>query len=154
MAVGKVVGLHTSDGGVPKLATRVLEVTSSGCIGDRQNDLKHHGGINKAVCLFQAEIMNELVNDGHPISPGSTGENILMTGIPVGEIRPGVRLIFPNVELVITQDAPPCKTIMLSFTGGQFNAISHKKRPNFTRWYAKVSKEGSIRIGDSIELFN
>ena len=154
MSIGKVVGLHTSKGGVPKLTTGLLEVTTNGCTGDQQNDLKHHGGINKAVCIFQEEIIDELVNNGHPISPGSTGENILITGIPVGDIRPGVRLIFPNVELVITQDAPPCKTIKQSFTGGQFKAISHKKRPYFTRWYAKVSKEGSVRVGDSIELFN
>lgn len=154
MKIGKVVGLHTSKGGVPKLATGLLEVTSNGCTGDQQNDLKHHGGINKAVCLFQEEIMNELIKDGHPIFPGSTGENILLTGIPIGDISPGVSLIFPNVELVITQDAPPCKTINQSFTGGKFNTISHKKRPNITRWYAKVTKEGSVRVGDSIELLN
>ena len=151
---GKVVGLHTSNGGVPKLPTEMLVVTSDGCLGDKQNDRKHHGGLNKAVCIFQEEIIADLANNGHPISPGSTGENVLISGIPIGEIKPGVSLKFPNVELVVTQDAPPCKTIKQSFSNGDFNVISHKKFPNHTRWYAKVSMEGIIELNDQVESVN
>ena len=49
---GKVVGLHTSNGGVPKLPTEMLVVTRDGCLGDKQNDRKHHGGMDKAVCIL------------------------------------------------------------------------------------------------------
>ena len=69
--LAKVTGLHTSGGGVPKLPVEVLEITTNGCIGDSQNDLKHHGGVEKAVCIFQQEIINELNQHGHPISPGT-----------------------------------------------------------------------------------
>ena len=150
----KVVGLHTSNGGVPKLPTELLVVTRDGCLGDKQNDRKHHGGLDKAVCIFQEEIIADLANNGHPISPGSTGENVLISGIPIGDIKPGVSLKFPNVELTVTQDAPPCKTIKESFIGGQFSVISHKKQPNFTRWYAKVTQAGTIYLDDSIETVN
>jgi MOSC domain-containing protein YiiM len=63
-------------------------------------------------------------------------------------------LKFPDVELTITQDAPPCKTIKDSFISGQFSVISHKKQPNFTRWYAKVTQAGTIYLDDSIEMVN
>ena len=152
--LAKVTGLHTSDGGVPKLPVEVLEITTNGCIGDSQNDLKHHGGVEKAVCIFQQEIINELNQHGHPISPGTTGENILIEGIEVGQIQPGSIVRFSNLELVITQDAPPCKTIKESYNDGYFNAISHKKFPHFTRWYAKVIKEGKVEIDDSVEVIN
>ena len=152
--LAKVTGLHTSNGGVPKLPVDVLTVTAEGCIGDSQNDLKHHGGSQKAVCIFQQEIIDKLNHEGHPISAGTTGENVLIQGIEIGEIQPGTIIRFPNVELVVTQDAPPCKTINKSFSNNNFNALSHKKFPNYTRWYAKVSKEGNIYLDDPVEIIN
>ena len=104
--LAKVTGLHTSNGGVPKLPVDTLVVTTEGCIDDSQNDLKHHGGRQKAVCIFQQEIIEKLNQEGHPISAGTTGENILIQGIEIGDIQPGTLVKFPNVELIITQDAP------------------------------------------------
>ncbi len=149
---GRITGLHISDGGVPKLPVQSLEIVSTNCIGDKQNDLEHHGGIDKAVCLFQQEIIDQLNSEGHPINAGSTGENILIHGIPIGNIYPGVIIKFPSVELIITQDAPPCKTIKDSFKDGYFNAISHKKKPHYTRWYARVIKEGVVSVDDSVSV--
>ena len=148
----RITGLHTSDGGVPKLPAQSLEIVSANCIGDKLNDLEHHGGIDKAVCLFQQEIIDQLNSEGHPINAGSTGENILIHGIPIGNIYPGVIIKFPSVELIITQDAPPCKTIKDSFKDGYFNAISHKKKPHYTRWYARVIKEGVVSVDDSVSV--
>ena len=76
---------------------------------------------------FSAEIIEKLNYEGHPISAGTTGENVLIQGIEIGEIQPGTIVKFPNVELVVTQDAPPCKTIKKSFSNNNFNAISHTK---------------------------
>ena len=152
--LAKVTGLHTSNGGVPKTPVELLEVTINGCVGDKQNDLKHHGGIDKAVCIFQQEIIEQLNQAGHPIAAGSTGENILIHGLAIGDIKPGSVIKFPNVQLMITQDAPPCKTIKESFLNGYFNAISHIKSPNHTRWYAKVIEEGLIKLNDTIEVIN
>lgn len=147
-----VVGLHASNGGVPKLPRESLVVTFDGCDGDSQNDLKHHGGKDKAVCIFQQEIIDNLVDKGHPIGPGTTGENLLIQGIQVGILTVGSRLTIGSCELEITQDAPPCKTIKQSFNDDNFMLISHKKHPNFTRWYARVISEGEIVLGQEISL--
>ena len=48
--------------------------------GDKQNDLKHHGGENRAVCLYSMDLITELKKEGHPIFEGSTGENITIQG--------------------------------------------------------------------------
>jgi hypothetical protein len=43
---GSVEGLFVSpQGGVPKGMVELLQITANGCIGDRQNDLKHYGGL-------------------------------------------------------------------------------------------------------------
>ena len=50
---GSIVGLFAAlEGGVPKPSVQTLHIVESGCIGDQQNDTKHHGGPNRAVCLF------------------------------------------------------------------------------------------------------
>ena len=150
----KVTGLHISSGGVPKTPVLSLSVNNNGCQGDDQADKKHHGGKSKAICLFQQEILDSLSIDGHPIFPGSTGENILIEGIDIGKIGIDTRLRIGEVEIIVTQDAPPCKTIRNSFINGEFNKISHRKNPDFTRWYASVNVTGTITVGDIVELIN
>ena len=150
----KVTGLHISSGGVPKTPVHSLTVTNNGCQGDDQADKKHHGGRNKAICLFQQEILDSLSANGHPILPGSTGENVLIEGIEIGKIGINTCLKIGEVEIIVTQDAPPCKTIRNSFINGEFNKISHRKNPDFTRWYASVNVTGTITVGDLVELIN
>jgi len=148
------LGLFISQGGVPKLPVESLFIDKSGCFGDKQNDLKHHGGEDKAVCIIQNSIICDLQSQGHPIKPGSTGENILIGGSDVGQIFPGTKLMFKELEIEITQDAPPCKTISQSFTDGEFTLISHKKFPLFTRWYARVLKSGTVFANEEYEIIN
>ena len=151
---GTVLGLFVSQGGVPKLPVESLLVEFSGCFGDKQNDLKHHGGEDKAVCLIQNSIIADLQSQGHPIMAGSTGENILIDGCKVGDISPGTILRFNQLEIEITQDAPPCKTIKNSFIDGEFTLISHKKFPNVTRWYARVLTQGTIQNNEQYQIIN
>ena len=150
----KVTGLHISRGGVPKTPVHSLTVTNNGCQGDDQADKKHHGGRNKAICLFQQEILDSLSANGHPISPGSTGENILIDGIDIGKIGIDTCLRIGEVEIIVTQDGTPCKTIRNSFINGEFNKIAHRRYPDCTRWYASVNVTGTITVGDLVELIN
>lgn len=151
IANGQLVGLHVNpNGGVPKLAVNSLEVNKNGCVGDKQNNRKHHGGPQKAVCLFCHELLEHLSNEGHPIFPGSTGENVLISGLNPETLGPGVVLEIGDVVLEITEDAHPCKKIESSFTDGLFSLLSHKQHPYNTRWYAKVLREGHMSNGDEV----
>ena len=148
---GVVIGLHVNpEGGVPKHPVPTLEVERNGCVGDKQNDRKHHGGPQKAVCLLEQHVLEHLKRMGHPIAPGTTGENILVDGTAPGQFIVGARLSIGEVELTITGDAPPCKTIRASFAEGTFNELSHRKTPGQTRWYAKVDQTGTVRMGDAL----
>jgi len=66
---GSIAGLFASPkGGVPKLQVQSLQVTTDGCVGDFQRNKKHHGGTQRAVCLYSEEVINTLQTEGHPIS--------------------------------------------------------------------------------------
>lgn len=152
---GIVVGLHANpEGGVPKLPVASLTVETNGCVGDRQRDLKHHGGPKRAVCVMTTSVMEALQQEGHPIGPGTTGENVLIDGISPEALREGTELLLGTVVLRITADAPPCKTIRASFIGGEFKALSHRREAGRTRWYAEVLVEGTLTLGDSVLTIN
>ena len=151
--VARVLQLNASDGGVPKLSLSQAEVApGSGMLADRQNDLKHHGGPHQDLCLFRAETIRELQDEGHPIYPGAVGENITTWGLGLPNFQPGQRLkIGDVVEIELTEPAVPCNTIAGPFVGGRSSRISAKLHPNDARMYARVLVAGLIKPGDLIE---
>ena len=66
---GRIEQLNVSPGGVPKRAVTEGVVNEYGLTRDRQRDRRHHGGTERAVCLFSAEILDSLRADGHQIGP-------------------------------------------------------------------------------------
>lgn len=62
--VGRVASLNRSDGGVPKLYVSEARITRSGMEGDRQRNLKHHGGPDRALCIYSEELIRRTVPGG------------------------------------------------------------------------------------------
>jgi MOSC domain-containing protein YiiM len=150
---GTVASINISGGGVPKSRVTVAKVSFLGLQGDAQDDKVHHGGPERAVCLFSLEKVQALQAEGHPIQPGSAGENLTVEGIPWESVMPGVRLrIGTELLLEITSFTSPCKTIRHSFIDGRFVRISQKVNPGWSRVYARVVIEGNVGIGDRIEI--
>ena len=89
-AEGTVAGLFASDGGVPKRPIPVAEVGYRGVSGDRQAARKHHGRVWQALCLWSVEVIDGFAAAGHPIVPGSAGENVTIAGVDWSTLRPGV----------------------------------------------------------------
>ena len=143
--MGKLLGIFTSNGGVPKIPVDSADIRFEGISGDEQNDKKHHGGIMRAICVLENELLVKLQSEGHPIMPGTTGENLLVEGF---NLSIGSKISIGTVELEVVSAATPCKTISKSFTDGFFNRMSDKKYAGETRWYCRVLKEGTIRISD------
>lgn len=147
-----IFSLNRSNGGVPKLPVHEVRATVNGIEGDRQRDLRFHGGPKRALCLYSLDHILRLQAEGHPIFPGSTGENVTISGLEWSEMQPGVKLRLGEVEIELTSFAVPCKNIFDSFCEGQIVRISNKVNPGWSRVYARVLKEGVLRIGDSVEI--
>ena len=153
VGAGRVLRLNASDGGVPKRAVERARVTVDGLLGDSQRDRRHHGGPERALCLWSAERIEALVAEGHPVSPGSTGENVTVTGLDWSAVGPGARLVFAGgVELAVTDYATPCATIRDSFAGARFERIHQQRHPGWSRVYARVLVPGELRRGEALEL--
>ena len=138
------------DGGVPKFPVSQVFLGKNNVEGDKQNDLQYHGGPARAVCLFSMERILALQKEGHPIQPGTTGENLTIQGLDWDLMKIGARFQIGEVEIELTGPAPPCKTISESFEKGGFVRISEKTYPGWSRWYASVSKEGIVVVNDII----
>lgn len=149
MAGGCIHQINISHGGVPKLPIAEAQVTAEGVSGDYHNDTRNHGGPTAALCLYTLEQIERLQAEGHPIFPGSVGENVTLSGVPLETLTPGVRLrLGDEVEIEITQYTTPCKTIMASFSDGDFTRISPKLHPGESRVYARVLRPGTLRAGE------
>ena len=150
---GRIFQLNTSRGGVPKIAIREAEVTELGLTGDDHKFPDIHGGPERAVCLFSLERIQELQAEGHPIFPGAVGENITISGIDWNDVTPGQKLSLGEEVLVeITSYTSPCNSIPESFVGGEYQRISQKLHPGYSRVYARVLRRGRIKIGQPVRL--
>jgi len=149
---GILHAINVSDGGVPKLARASAAVRFGGVEGDRQRDLENHGGSDRAVSLYSLEVIEALRAEGHPIGPGTAGENLTVQGIVWADLRPGMHLQIGEVELQIVSYAAPCTIINASFSDARSVRISQKLHPGWSRLYARVLKEGTLRIGDVVRV--
>lgn len=145
--------INVSSGGVPKVPVADAYVTREGLRGDRQAKRGIHGGIFRAVSLFSADSIGFLAAQGHPIAPGTTGENLTVAGLDWSKLGPGTILdCGPEVRLKITSYALPCKTIAGSFDDGDFSRMHHRKHPGHSRLYAEVLIEGTVTQGDAVAI--
>ena len=142
------------NGGVPKFPVESTKLLFSGVEGDRQNDLKHHGGPERAVCIYSLELIEALIHEGHPIKEGAVGENLTISGIDWSMLNSGSILSIGECIIEITSPAPPCKTIAHVFSDSAFSRISHKKFPGWSRWYGRVKIEGTVSKRDSVQLID
>ncbi|MBA3342681.1 MAG: MOSC domain-containing protein [Gemmatimonadaceae bacterium] len=149
---GQLFSINCSGGGVPKLPVTEATVTANGVEGDWQNDRKYHGGPDRAVSLFSLERIRALQEEGHPISTGSTGENLTLSGLDWDIVVPGSQIEVGDVLLEVVSYTTPCRTIRESFHEHKFSRMSQKHHPGWSRVYARVLREGTLRAGDAVRL--
>jgi MOSC domain-containing protein YiiM len=151
--MGTVISINVSNGGVPKRRVDDAKVSLLGLVNDDHDDKKHHGGPERAVCVYSLERIRALQAEGHPIDIGTAGENVTVEGIDWELVVPGARFrLGDEVLLEVASFTSPCKTIRDSFTDGRFVRISQKLHPGWSRVYTRVLSEGAIRFGDAVEL--
>ena len=147
---GTVVQINRSGGGVPKHPVDRVAVAFSGLDGDVQQNRRHHGRPWQAVCLWSAEVIEDLHAEGHPIGFGSAGENLTVRGLDWSSLSPGSQLLAGTSLLQVTSYAIPCVKNARWFSDLDFGRMSHETRPGRSRLYASVVAEGVVAVGDAI----
>ena len=151
--IATITHINVSPGGVPKLPQPASRVTRLGLDGDRQRDLIHHGGPERALCLFSLDLIEALQGEGHAIFPGAAGENITLRGLDWAALRRGQRLrLGAQVLIELTDFASPCSNLTRYFVDGAVKRISAHVHPGWSRFYARVLQEGMVQVADSVTL--
>jgi MOSC domain-containing protein YiiM len=158
---GAVVQVSVSQGGIPKVAVPVAELTGTGIVGDTWR-YPFHGGRRKAILLITAEGIDELVSQGFPLFPGALGENLTTRGLHRHELRLGQRFRAGEAAIELTLIRPPCATLDVYGSGIQamiYDARVQTCDPESRRWglsgfYASVIQPGLVRPGDTIALLD
>ncbi|MDP8904973.1 MAG: GNAT family N-acetyltransferase [Chloroflexota bacterium] len=150
---GRLLQVNVSRGGVPKLPVAEAWVGRSGLEGDGHRERTVHGGPHRAVCLFSIEAIERLQAEGHPVEPGSVGENLTTLGVEWSLLPVGTRArIGDQVEVELASPTMPCSTQRPNFRDGRVSRISIDLHPSDSRMYARVLAEGTVRPGDEIEI--
>jgi MOSC domain-containing protein YiiM len=144
--------INISNGGVPKLPRPACFITVAGLEGDRQRDLRYHGGPERAVCLYSLDLIEALRAEGHDIAPGSIGENLTLKGVDWSAMTPGATVTVGTVLLQLTDYAAPCSNIARSFQRRQYVRVNQKVNAGWSRLYARVLTEGTVRLGDQVNV--
>ena len=118
--------------------------------GDRQADLRVHGGPEKAVYVYPSEFY-ELWSRERPeldVGPGAFGENLTTVGIVDDEVSVGDRFRIGTAELVVTQPRLPCFKLGIKMGRDEF-VVEFLERGLFG-FYLAVVREGEVEAGDPI----
>jgi MOSC domain-containing protein YiiM len=114
-------------------------------------DLKHHGGRDKAVCVYsvdQYEYWEKVL--GRKLPDSAFGENFSVTdmnedGVWIGDIyRAGTSMV------QVSQPRQPCSTLAARY--GRHDFVKLVVDSGRTGFYLRVLEEGRVQAGDSLLL--
>lgn len=148
---GRVAGLFSGHGGVPKHPVESVTIDRGGVVGDVQRTRSDHGRPWQALCLWSAEVVELLRGEGHPIQPGAAGENVSIRGLDWSVVRSGVRLQIGTTLAEVSVFALPCRQNGRWFVGRRFDRMHHDRGP-VSRVYATVREPGRATVGDEVVL--
>lgn len=128
-----------------------IKLGSLGFEGDGQADLKHHGGPDKAVCVYCLEHYPywEGALD-MKLGAAAFGENITVSGLTEEKVRIGDIFRMGTALVQITQPRQPC--YKLAFKYGKPNMPVLVQDTGYTGYYFRVLQEGAVARNDQLEL--
>ena len=128
-----------------RVAVRTLNLD-----GDRQADLRVHGGPDKAVYAYPSEFYERWRRERAELDfPwGRFGENLTTEGLLDGEVSVGDRFRVGTAELVVTQPRLPC--FKLGIAMGRDRFVTEFLERGLLGFYLSVAREGEIEAGDPI----
>ncbi|MBU4090766.1 MAG: MOSC domain-containing protein [Alphaproteobacteria bacterium] len=86
--------------------TGPVMVDAYGIVGDAICNGDHHGGEEQAIYIEGAETLDWWAEElGHPLEPGTFGENLVISGIDNRRIAVGDRFIAADVVLSVNTAA-------------------------------------------------
>jgi MOSC domain-containing protein YiiM len=159
---GVLKQINRSHGGLPKRAIAgPAMLAAPGLEGDRQRNLKYHGGPDKAVLMIAAELIDDLRLRGYPVVYGSLGENLTVSGLDPHQWRQGQRYrVGGDAVIELTTLRTPCTNLDVfgpSIKAELYDARCTARDTGSPKWahggfYARVIRQGLLMAGALVSL--
>jgi MOSC domain-containing protein YiiM len=119
--------------------------------GDRQADLRVHGGEYKAVYCYPVEHYAYWKKElpGRDLPFGVFGENFTTEGLLEDSVHLGDRFAVGSAEVVVTQPRLPCYKLGVRFASDDM--VKRFLASARTGFYLSVTREGEVGPGDEIK---
>ncbi len=117
--------------------------------GDAQADLKNHGGVDKAVCVYAYDhypFWEELL--GKPLSPGAFGENVTVAGLLETDVCIGDIFQLGSALVQVSQPRQPCHKLAKKHEWADLP--QQFEQTGRTGFYFRVLQEGEVAISDQL----
>lgn len=119
--------------------------------GDGVGDTKHHGGSDKAVCVYSTDhypYWQEIVGMKLPVA--AFGENLSVANLREDDICIGDIFELGTALVQVSQPRQPCKTLAARY--GRDDMIRLVVDSGYTGFYLRVLKEGQVEKGSTLIL--
>ncbi|MCT1541469.1 MULTISPECIES: MOSC domain-containing protein [Lysinibacillus] len=137
--------------GIEKQRVQEVYLSSQGFEGDEVADKKHHGGPDRAVCLYPAEHYIQWEQElGKTLPVAAFGENLTVTNMLESDVCIGDIYKIGDAVIQITQGRIPCSTID-RYTEAN-TLLKRLIETGYTGFLARVLEEGTICADSTIEL--
>lgn len=134
-----------------KPVTGPVHLGKTGFEGDGVGDLKHHGGPDKAVCVYGVDhypYWEKIL--GIALPPAPFGENLSVSGLNESEVCIGDIFEAGSAVLQVSQPRQPCSTLAGRF--GRNDMVKLVVDSGRTGFYLRVLEEGAVEAGSSLFL--
>lgn len=134
-----------------KPAAGPLKLTFSGFKGDGVGDLKHHGGSDKAVCVYSYDHYPYWEDTlGIKLPVAAFGENLTVSNLDEDDICIGDIFQLGTALLQVSQPRQPCRTLAARY--GRDDLIKLVVDSYYTGFYFRVLEEGVVEKGGELIL--
>lgn len=111
--------------------------------GDGQGDLVHHGGYDKAVCVFPYDHYAHFEQFlGVSLQEAAFGENVTVRQLVEKNVRIGDVFQLGEALVEVSQPRQPC--VKLSLKHGNMKLVKEVQKTGYTGFYLRVLKEGMV----------
>ncbi|MCX5043436.1 MOSC domain-containing protein [Aldersonia sp. NBC_00410] len=128
-----------------------VAITALGPAGDHVVDTVNHGGVDQAVYAYaEHEAARWAEELGRAIPPGSFGENLRISGMPVTDAVVGEQWQIGDTLLAVTAPRVPCAKFQEWL--GEAHWVRRFTQRGDVGAYLRVLREGAIDAGDPVEV--
>ncbi|MFO7279250.1 MAG: MOSC domain-containing protein [Thermoanaerobacterales bacterium] len=127
-----------------------LELGTTNLAGDRQADLRVHGGPDKAVYVYPVDHYPAWRDEGFALDVGDLGENVALAGLTERDVLLGDVLRWGEALVQVSQPRSPCYKLALHT--GRRDVGPRMIATARCGWYLRVLAPGTVPTSGAVEL--